>query len=61
MSSTEQIRWCAACRTESAFQMPPCDDGHGADCPDLACVVCGHAVVIGVLLVDDVVLVQAAA
>jgi hypothetical protein len=44
------IRWCAACAAETLFELPPCVDGHGDDCPDLACVECGHAVIVGVLL-----------
>lgn len=47
MSST--LRWCSACRAEQEFEVPPCDDGHGADCPDLACVTCGAAVVLAVV------------
>lgn len=52
-------RWCAECREEQPFEVPPCEDGHD-DCPDLACAVCGHAVVVGLLLAPDEVLVQAA-
>ena len=33
--------------------MPPCQDDHGLDCQDLSCVECGHAIVVGVLMVDD--------
>jgi len=32
--------------------MPPCQDDHGFDCLDLACVECGHAIVVGVLIAD---------
>jgi hypothetical protein len=42
------VRWCAECAAEQAFEVPPCEDGHGVDCPDLACTGCGAAVVIGV-------------
>jgi hypothetical protein len=42
------VRWCAGCQGERAFEMPPCEDGHGLDCLDLACVECGHAIVLGV-------------
>ena len=52
------VRWCAGCEGERAFEVPPCEDGHGADCIDLACVECGHAMVLGVLIADDVVLVE---
>ncbi len=36
---------CPTCGDDREFAAPPCDDGHGVDCPDLACVVCGYAVV----------------
>ena len=52
------LRWCASCEGERAFEVPPCEDGHGLDCIDLACVDCGHAMVLGVLIADDVVLVE---
>ena len=52
------VRWCAGCEGESAFEVPPCEDGHGGDCIDLACVECGHALVLGLLMSDDVVLVE---
>jgi hypothetical protein len=35
--------WCAGCRAERLFEQPPCADGHGSDCPELACVHCGEA------------------
>ena len=41
------MRWCASCQDDRPFETPPCEDGHGLDCLDLACVDCGHAVVIG--------------
>jgi hypothetical protein len=41
------VRWCVSCESERAFEVPPCEDGHGLDCLDLACVDCGHAVVLG--------------
>lgn len=47
--STE-MRWCGPCQAEQLFELPPCEDGHGFDCPDLACVECGAAIVVGVLL-----------
>ena len=55
------FRWCSPCQGEQAFHMPPCEDGHGGDCVDLACTECGHAVVVGVLAVDDAVVVSLAA
>ena len=44
---TRTSRWCSECREETAFEVPPCEDGHGLDCFDLACVECGAAVVLG--------------
>ncbi|WP_131746528.1 hypothetical protein [Frankia sp. Cppng1_Ct_nod] len=35
---------CPECGDERAFEQPPCQDGHGMDCPDRACVECGTAV-----------------
>lgn len=48
---------CPECREPRVFEQPPCADGHGADCPDLACCVCGTAVVVGVVVgeVDEAV------
>lgn len=37
---------CSHCRDERDFEQPPCDDGHEHDCPELACVECGTAVVL---------------
>ena len=56
MSAT--VRWCVSCRGEQFFEVPPCEDGHGEDCLDLSCVECGHAIVVGVLLADDEVLLE---
>ena len=57
-----QIMWCAACQDETPFEVPPCEDGHGLDCLDLACVECGHAVVVGVMVVEqDLLVLQVAA
>ena len=38
-------RWCDQCADEKAFEQPPCPDGHGEDCPELACTECGFAVI----------------
>ena len=38
---------CPECRDESAFEQPPCADGHGHDCPEWYCVTCGFAVFAG--------------
>ena len=55
-TSSAVVGWCVECTDELVFEVPPCEDGHGEDCLDLACVECGHAVVIGVAAVpaDDV-------
>lgn len=55
------LRWCAGCADERLFEVPPCEDGHGLDCLDLACVECGHAIVVGILAADEVVVVEYAA
>ena len=54
-----EMRWCAECKDDKAFEVPPCADGHDLDCLDLACVECGFAIVLG--LHDDVVVVEFAA
>ena len=40
--------YCDACRRITLFETPPCRDGHGPDCPELACVECGAALLVGV-------------
>jgi hypothetical protein len=40
---TQAIYDCPTCRRRRAFEQPPCDDGHGGDCPERTCVVCGSA------------------
>lgn len=42
------LRWCAGCSAQQLFEVPPCTDGHGHDCPDLACTGCGAAAVLGI-------------
>lgn len=42
------LRWCADCRMEQLFEVPPCADGHADGCPDLACTGCGAAAVLGI-------------
>jgi hypothetical protein len=44
------IRHCSTCGDERPFERPPCVDGHGDLCPELACTGCGMAVVIADLL-----------
>jgi hypothetical protein len=45
-----QLRRCPSCGGDRDFEAPPCADGHGADCPERACLQCGAA-----LLVDPLV------
>ncbi|HTY72061.1 MAG TPA: hypothetical protein VMI11_06500 [Actinomycetes bacterium] len=43
-SEAEMETYCPGCREVRPFETPPCDE-HGADCPELACVICGWALV----------------
>lgn len=43
---TVWVMHCTHCREERDFEQPPCGEGHGVDCPDLACIECGMAVVL---------------
>lgn len=47
VSADDHIRYCAGCARQQQFEQPPCEDGHSADCPERACVVCGHAILVG--------------
>ncbi|MFB9236211.1 hypothetical protein ACFFWC_11740 [Plantactinospora siamensis] len=38
---------CDICAELMLFEAPPCEDGHGGDCPELACVGCGTVMLIG--------------
>lgn len=38
---------CPDCGGERWFEAPACADGHGAACPERACVECGAAALIG--------------
>lgn len=40
-------RHCSACGEERVFEQPPCEDGHGADCPEWVCLECGSAILVG--------------
>lgn len=44
------VRHCAACGDERPFEQPPCVDGHGDLCPELACVECGAAILLAPLV-----------
>ena len=59
--TVRDLRWCAECSDERPFEVPPCEDGHGLDCLDLACVDCGHAIVVGILVDEHVAVVELAA
>jgi hypothetical protein len=37
---------CPECADESVFEQPPCEEGHGAECPEWFCVACGYAVLV---------------
>ncbi|MGB9378043.1 MAG: hypothetical protein WCB04_11080 [Mycobacteriales bacterium] len=47
------FRDCSTCGEQRAFEVLACSDGHGPDCPELACTVCGEAVLIGVFEFGD--------
>jgi hypothetical protein len=39
---------CASCAGERLFEQPACLDGHEpGECPEWACVECGHAIILG--------------
>ena len=42
-----QLRLCPSCGDERVFEAPPCADGHGPDCAELACLDCGAALIVG--------------
>jgi hypothetical protein len=37
---------CEYCASLSTFEQPPCQDDHGADCDEWACVECGTAILV---------------
>ncbi|KAB2349605.1 hypothetical protein [Actinomadura rudentiformis] len=39
--------YCSTCGDERLFEQPPCEDGHGAECPERICTECGTAMLIG--------------
>ncbi|HZB49510.1 MAG TPA: hypothetical protein VE547_10495 [Mycobacteriales bacterium] len=41
-----ELRSCPSCRAERAFEAPPCRDGHGPECAELACRDCGAALLV---------------
>jgi len=40
---------CPTCGDEREFETPPCLDDHGEECPELACLECGTALLVGLL------------
>jgi hypothetical protein len=42
---------CVVCRADMPFVVPPCDEGHDGDCPELICEGCGTALVIAPITV----------
>ena len=55
-TSATTTSWCTTCRADMAFEQPDCldDHGHGVDCPEWACAVCGEAVVVAFGLTEPV-------
>ncbi|MDT4907932.1 MAG: hypothetical protein QOG07_3088 [Pseudonocardiales bacterium] len=43
----EHDLYCSSCADFRLSEVPPCADGHGADCPDRACTECGTALFVG--------------
>ncbi|WBB79943.1 hypothetical protein O7606_00595 [Micromonospora sp. WMMD882] len=43
---SERELYCDRCQGVQPFEVPPCVDGHGADCPEVVCTGCGAALVI---------------
>lgn len=37
---------CPSCGDERSFETPPCVDGHGPECAELACRDCGAALLV---------------
>lgn len=52
LERTSRVMHCADCGGERLFEQPPCADGHGEMCPELACVGCGSAMLVGDPLLD---------
>lgn len=40
--------YCPECADFGTFEQPPCVDGHGTDCPEWLCLICGMALLIDV-------------
>jgi hypothetical protein len=37
---------CPECCETLTFEQPPCEDGHGFDCPEWICTGCGYAMLL---------------
>lgn len=44
-------RFCDKCRAVRKFEQPPCQEGHGSDCDEWCCTVCGQAMLIASFVV----------
>jgi hypothetical protein len=44
------LLYCPTCARSCVVETPQCTDGHGAQCPERLCVVCGTALFIDPLL-----------
>ncbi|TCB97854.1 hypothetical protein E0H26_09630 [Micromonospora zingiberis] len=42
----ERELYCDTCACLRPFEVPPCLDGHGSACPELACIRCGTALIL---------------
>ncbi|MGI8762112.1 MAG: hypothetical protein ACR2LF_12625 [Jatrophihabitantaceae bacterium] len=49
--SAELYATCPTCAEARVVEQPPCAEGHGASCPDRACVECGTALYVDPSLV----------
>jgi hypothetical protein len=47
------VRHCSTCRHDTMFEQPACVDDHGFDCPELVCVECGDALLLGFELPEE--------
>lgn len=43
----EMYLHCPDCAQVRPAEAPPCPDGHGAECPERVCTVCGAALLVG--------------
>jgi hypothetical protein len=44
-------RYCYHCRAVRRLEQPPCQEGHGRDCDEWCCTVCGEAMLIASFVV----------